>query len=68
MNDSYFLRIAKKDEEKAKALFSDAECCYLPEEDKEFAMVIPSMENGKLEAMLENIDVIKKIRIAGEDE
>lgn len=68
MSDSYFLRIAKKDEAKAKALFADAECCYIPGEDKEFAMVIPSMENGKLEAMLENIDVIKKIRIAGEDE
>ncbi len=68
IKESYFIRIAKKDEAKAKEIFSPEALCYLPGEDDEFAVITKPLENGYIKKVLEDIAVIKKIRIVGEDE
>ena len=68
MKESYFVRIAKKDEAKAKSLFYEDAFCCLSEEDDEFAVITPLMENGLFEETFKDICVIKRIRIVGEDE
>jgi homoserine dehydrogenase len=68
MSDSYFVRIAKADEEKIKKAMPDAEVIMLSSDDDEFAVITKAMTNASLDEMLKDVKVIKKIRVVGEDE
>ena len=68
IKNSYFVRIDKKDEEKAEKLFGKDGFIKISEFSEEFAVITPLMENGTFEEMFKDINVIKKIRIVGEDE
>ena len=68
IKNSYFVRIDKKDEEKAEKLFGKDGFISIGGFSEEFAVITPLMENGTFEEMFKDINVIKKIRIAGEDE
>ena len=68
VKESYFIRIDKKDEAKVREAINPEKIYLLPEEEEEFAIITKPMENGYVEKILENINVIKKIRIVGEDE
>ncbi len=68
MKNSYFVRIAKEDEAKAKEIFKAEAFIELSGEENEFAVITPVWENCFAEKVLKDLKVIKKIRIAGEDE
>ena len=68
VKNSYFIRANKKDEAKIKEIIPDGEFYYLDGETEEFAVITPYAENGYIDKLLEGIDIIKKIRVVGEDE